>query len=120
MSSLRHRTPHGARFCDGCGAALTAPRTFIEYKQLTVLFADVVHSMDIASAVGAERLREIMSDLFDRCTAVVSRYGGTVHQFLGDGVMAVFAPRRRSRTTHCARVCPRSASRTVPGRSPRR
>jgi len=26
-----------------------------EYKQVTVLFADVVHSMDIAKAVGAER-----------------------------------------------------------------
>ena len=34
-----------------------------EYKQVTVLFADVVHSMDIAAAVGAERLREIMTDL---------------------------------------------------------
>jgi adenylate cyclase len=28
---------------------------------VTVLFADVVHSMDIAAAVGAERLREIMT-----------------------------------------------------------
>ena len=36
----------------------TAPA---EYKQVTVLFADVVHSMDIAAAVGAERLREIMA-----------------------------------------------------------
>ena len=32
-----------------------------EYKQVTVLFADVVHSMDIAAAVGPERLREIMA-----------------------------------------------------------
>jgi len=31
-----------------------------EYKQVTVLFADAVHSMSIAAAVGAERLREIM------------------------------------------------------------
>jgi adenylate cyclase len=34
-----------------------------EYKQATVLCADVVHSMRIAAAVGAERLREIMSEL---------------------------------------------------------
>ena len=61
-----------------------------EYKQVTVLFADVVHSMDIAAAVGAERLREIMSDLFHRSSAVVNRYGGTVEQFTGDGLMAVF------------------------------
>ena len=47
---------------------------------MTVLFADVVHSMDIAAAVGAERLREIMADLADRCAAVVQRYGGTVGQ----------------------------------------
>jgi class 3 adenylate cyclase len=55
-----------------------------------VLFADVVYSMDIAAAVGAERLREIMSDLADHCPAVVHRYGGTVGSFTGDGIMAVF------------------------------
>ena len=41
-----------------------------------MLFADVVHSMDIAAAVGAERLREIMAELVDRSAAVVQRYGG--------------------------------------------
>jgi class 3 adenylate cyclase len=55
-----------------------------------VLFADVVHSMDIAAAVGAERLREIMTDLVNRAAVVVQRYGGTVGSFTGDGVMAVF------------------------------
>ncbi len=94
----------GARFCDRCGAALSTPGSFVEYKQITVLFADVVHSMAIAAAVGPERLREIMSDLFDRCTAVVHRYGGTVHQFLGDGAMAVFgAP--LALEDHALRAC---------------
>src|SRR4051794_26265410 len=46
--------------------------------------------MEIAAAVGAERLREIMSELLDRSTAVVKRYGGTLSQFTGDGIMAVF------------------------------
>ena len=55
-----------------------------------MLFADVVRSMDIAAAVGAERLREIMARLFDRCAAVVRRFGGTVDKFTGDGIMAVF------------------------------
>src|SRR4029077_12982425 len=67
----------------------TAPAP-AEYKQVTVLFADVVHSMDIAATVGAERLREIMTDLVDRSAIVVERYGGTVNQFTGDGIMAVF------------------------------
>ena len=61
-----------------------------EYKQVTVLFADVVHSMDIAAAVGPERLREIMAELLDRSAAVVKHYGGTVDKFTGDGIMAVF------------------------------
>ncbi len=59
----------GARFCDGCGAPVTGHDTHAEYKQVTVLFADVVHSMDIASAVGAERLREIMTELVTRTAA---------------------------------------------------
>ena len=57
---------------------------------MTVLFADVVHSMDIAATVGAERLREIMAELVNITTAVVKRYGGTVDKFTGDGIMAVF------------------------------
>jgi adenylate cyclase len=80
----------GARFCDGCGAQVTEHDARAEYKQVTVLFADVLRSMDIAATVGAERLREIMTDLVDRTSAVVQRYGGTVDKFTGDGIMAVF------------------------------
>ena len=79
-----------AKFCAECGTRLTRATPSAEYKQVTVLFADVVHSMDIAAAVGAERLREIMAELLDRSTAVVKRYGGTLFQFTGDGIMAVF------------------------------
>src|SRR6516164_1644878 len=94
----------GARFCDGCGAPVTAQDTHAEYKQVTVLFADVVHSMEIASAVGAERLREIMTKLVDRASAVVQRYGGTVDKFTGDGIMAVFgAP--LALEDHAIRAC---------------
>ena len=79
-----------ARFCDACGSPVAEPATHAEYKQVSVLFADVVHSMDIAAAVGAERLREIMAELVYRCTKLVHRYGGTVDKFTGDGIMAVF------------------------------
>ena len=71
---------------------------------MTVLFADVVHSMDIAAAVGAERLREIMAELVNRAAVVVQRYGGTVGSFTGDGVMAVFgAP--LALEDHAVRAC---------------
>jgi class 3 adenylate cyclase len=93
-----------ARFCHGCGSPVTGQDTYAEYKQVTVLFADVVHSMDIAAAVGAERLREIMADLADRSAAVVQRYGGTVDKFTGDGVMALFgAP--VALEDHAVRAC---------------
>ena len=92
------------RGCHGCGSPLDESVTHAEYKQVTVLFADVVHSMAIAAAVGAERLREIMAELADRCAAVVQRYGGTVNQFTGDGIMAVFgAP--VALEDHAVRAC---------------
>src|SRR6202142_4060000 len=93
-----------ARFCHGCGAPVQGGDTRAEYKQVTVVFADVVHSMDIAAAVGAERLREIMTELVNRSAAVVQRYGGTVDKFTGDGIMAVFgAP--RALEDHALRAC---------------
>ena len=72
-----HEAAEVAKFCNECGAPVTEVSRSAEYKQVTVLFADVVHSMDIATAVGAERLRESMAELADRCAAVVKRYGGT-------------------------------------------
>ena len=96
--------PPNSKFCNECGAPVSAATEHAEYKQVTVLFADVVHSMDIAAAVGAERLREIMAELADRCAAMVKRYGGTVDEFTGDGIMAVFgAP--VALEDHAVRAC---------------
>jgi adenylate cyclase len=80
----------GARFCDACGTPLAPNNEPAEYKQVTVLFADVVRSMDIAAALGPERLREVMTELVDQSATVVQRYGGTVDKFTGDGIMALF------------------------------
>ena len=61
-------------------------------------------SMDIAAAVGAERLREIMIDVVDRAAVVVQHFGGTVGSFTGDGIMAVFgAP--AALEDHAIRAC---------------
>jgi class 3 adenylate cyclase len=93
-----------ARFCHGCGSPVQDGDARAEYKQVTVLFADVVHSMDIAAAVGPERLREIMAELVNITTTVVKRYGGTVDKFTGDGIMAVFgAP--VALEDHAVRAC---------------
>lgn len=93
-----------ARFCDRCGRPLEPDPGSAEFKHVTVMFADVVHSMDIASFVGSERLREIMAALVDMCAAVIDRLGGTVDKFTGDGIMAVFgAP--KSLEDHAIRAC---------------
>jgi hypothetical protein len=100
--------PHeGARFCEACGSALVALVEAAEYKQVTVLFADVVRSMNIAAALDIERLREVMTELVERSAAVLRHYGGTV-EYHGDGVMA---PQWRWRITLFAHVWPRWPSR---------
>ncbi|WP_068278264.1 ATP-binding protein [Aldersonia kunmingensis] len=79
-----------AKFCDACGTpTAVSGAAAAEYKQVTVLFADVVASMDIAAAVDAERYREIMSELVARAAEAVRRYSGNA-EYTGDGVMAIF------------------------------
>ncbi|MFG1933881.1 ATP-binding protein [Mycobacterium sp. NPDC048908] len=97
--------PHeGDRFCAACGSPLLPAVDAAEYKQVTVLFADVVRSMDLAATLDAERLREIMTELVNRCAAVVLHYGGTVDKFTGDGIMALFgAP--IALEDHAVRAC---------------
>ena len=79
-----------ARFCDACGSPVSPYSATSEHKQVTVLFADVLGSMKLAASLDAERLQEIMNELFNRAAAVVQRYQGTVDKFTGDGLMALF------------------------------
>ncbi len=93
-----------ARFCDVCGAPVSPKAATAERKQVTVLFADLVGSMRLAAALDAERLQSIMNDLFNRASAVVQRYQGTVDKFTGDGLMALFgAP--LALEDHALRAC---------------
>ena len=93
----------GARFCDACGSALVASADAAEYKQVTVLFADVVRSMDLAAALDMERLRDIMTEVVERSAAVLRRYGGTVENH-GDGVMAIFGAPNSVGESHISRL----------------
>src|SRR6201996_4697459 len=79
-----------AKFCSECGTAVSAAPKPAEYKQVTVLFADVVRSMDIAAALELERYREITTDLVQRSAAVVQRYGGGTVESTGGGGMGIF------------------------------
>jgi class 3 adenylate cyclase len=61
-----------------------------ERKQVTVLFCDVVGSTRLAERLGAEAMHEVMDRALRLMAESVHRYEGTVNQFLGDGLMALF------------------------------
>ncbi len=122
--------PAEAQFCDGCGqrigeVPLSAqerdPRAYTpkhladkilqsksalegERKQVTVLFADVKGSMELAEQVGPEAWRGILERFFQILTDGVHRFEGTVNQYTGDGIMALFgAP--IAHEDHAQRAC---------------
>jgi class 3 adenylate cyclase/tetratricopeptide (TPR) repeat protein len=75
-----------------------------ERKQVTVLFADVQGSMDLAEGRDPEEWREIMQRFFAILADAVTRFEGTVDKFTGDGIMAVFgAP--VAHEDHAQRAC---------------
>jgi class 3 adenylate cyclase/tetratricopeptide (TPR) repeat protein len=66
-------------------AALTGER-----KQVTVLFVDLVGSTEIAGKLDPEEMHQILDRAFELMLEKIHEYEGTVSQFLGDGVMALF------------------------------
>ncbi|MEE9217086.1 MAG: adenylate/guanylate cyclase domain-containing protein, partial [Anaerolineales bacterium] len=67
-----------------------SPTTDAEYKLVTILFADVVGSTELTGRLGAERARVVLDRSLQRMGASVENYGGTVAQFMGDGLLAFF------------------------------
>ena len=61
-----------------------------ERRQVTVLFADVANFTGLAAQLDPEEVHEIMDHCFARITAAVHRFEGTINQYTGDGVMALF------------------------------
>jgi len=75
-----------------------------ERKQVTVLFADVKGSMELAEQVDPEEWHRIMDRFFQILTEGVHRFEGTVNQYTGDGIMALFgAP--IAHEDHAQRAC---------------
>ena len=113
----------GSRFCNQCGTPVgTTPQTPPtvpddlawkidagreslegERKQITVLFADVQGSMDLAEQLDPESWRELMNRFFQVLADAVHSADGTVDKFTGDGIMALFgAPIAREDHAQCA------------------
>ncbi len=61
-----------------------------ERRIVTVLFADVVGSTAIGERLGPERTKLLFDEVMRVMSAEVERFGGTVAQFVGDELYAVF------------------------------
>ena len=75
-----------------------------ENKIVTVMFADVANSTAMFEKLDPEAVHEIMDRFFGLLMDEIHRYEGTINQFLGDGVMALFgAP--IAHEDHAQRAC---------------
>jgi class 3 adenylate cyclase len=75
-----------------------------ERKQVTVLFADVKGSMELAEQVDPEEWHRILDRFFQILSEGVHRFEGTINQYTGDGIMALFgAP--IAHEDHAQRAC---------------
>ncbi len=61
-----------------------------ERRQVTVLFADVAGFTALAEKLDPEEVHQIIDRCFDLITTEVHRFEGTINQYTGDGVMALF------------------------------
>lgn len=59
-------------------------------RRVTVLFCDVVGFTSLADQVDPEALARIVNDYLGALSEIIERHGGTLNEFAGDGVMAIF------------------------------
>jgi class 3 adenylate cyclase/tetratricopeptide (TPR) repeat protein len=81
--------PEDARFCPRCGAPVAAYITE-ERKVVTILFADLARSTEIAAQLDPERFREVMAAFYRSVSTELESLRGRAEKFVGDAVMAVW------------------------------
>jgi class 3 adenylate cyclase/predicted ATPase len=67
-----------------------APRNEAEKRQLTVMFADLVGSTELSTKLDPEDLRQIVGAYNRCCAEQITKCGGFVARYMGDGVLAYF------------------------------
>src|SRR5215831_13693584 len=74
----------------GLQPGLPSPTDPAERRLVSILFCDLVGSTALARRLDPEDMRVLLRSYQDRVAGAVTRYGGHVAQYLGDGVMAFF------------------------------
>lgn len=103
--SCGFENPHGFSFCGHCGRPLgqaaepsdvlssrrsSIPPDQAERRQITILFCDLVGSVQLSETLDAEELRELLRAYQDNAGQVIQRHEGYVAQYLGDGLLVYF------------------------------
>jgi class 3 adenylate cyclase len=74
----------------GTATAESAEAAGAERRLLTVMFCDLVGSTELATRLDPEDLREIISKYHACVAEVLTRFGGFVAKYMGDGILAYF------------------------------
>jgi class 3 adenylate cyclase/tetratricopeptide (TPR) repeat protein len=94
-------------FCGGCGKPTTvaastpepepsgvspesAPESFMERRQVTIIFTDLSGFTHLAESLAQEELHRVMQRFFTDVDDTLLSYGGVIDKHIGDAVMALF------------------------------
>jgi class 3 adenylate cyclase/tetratricopeptide (TPR) repeat protein len=90
IAGLHRDTPAKPSVSDALPITSPPPKDSAERRQVTVMFSDLVGSTALSTRMDPEDLREVIS-AYQKCVAeAVSRLGGFVAKYLGDGVLVYF------------------------------
>src|SRR5580704_361219 len=107
-ASCGHANAAGSRFCTQCGARLgdapaasapspapappqaTRAANVAERRQIAVMFCDLVGSTALSTQLDPEDLREVIAAYHGCAAETVTRFGGYVAKYMGDGVLVYF------------------------------
>jgi class 3 adenylate cyclase/tetratricopeptide (TPR) repeat protein len=88
--ALRTETSAPTPLSDASSATGKAAKDTAERRQLTIMFCDLVGSTALSTRLDPEDMREIVGAYHRCCADLITRAGGFVARYMGDGVLAYF------------------------------
>jgi adenylate cyclase len=85
---LKRFMPH--QVAEGLLAGQLQPTEGFDRRKLTLLFADMVGFTDLSDSLEPEELSNVLNEYLREMTAVAVSHGGTLDNYIGDGLMVIF------------------------------